>query len=185
MAEIAIELDQLMDVEPSQNGHEPGTQPETKPAARVDAARGVFITSKGDELELSGKRVTGLMLERVANQGKPKIPMVEVLLLGKHKQLEANANDENYKALLAEWESESKIRTLKYVFTMGVKGQPPQSFIDEQSSFFGTMNDLEMKYLWVASLVPDDDIDAFTEAVMGMTMPTEKGMAEVADSFRG
>lgn len=183
MTEFAIPLDQLMGMEPSLNGHADAAEPEG-PRAHVDPKRGVFINSRGEELELSGKPITGLMLERVANQGKPSIPKVEVLLLGKHRQLESNPNDPNYQAALAEWETESRLRTLKYIFTLGVKAQPPQDFIDEQNAFFPAMNDLEMKYLYVASLIPDDDIDAFTEAVMGRTMPTAKGMDEVADSFR-
>lgn len=187
MTEYSIPLEQLAD-ELAANGHiQPNPEPAAAeaPTARVDAARGVFITSRGDELELSGKRITSLMIERVANQGKPRIPMVEVMLLGKHKQLEANPNHEGYKALLAQWETESRLRTLKYLFTMGVKGEPPQAFIDEQTDFFGLMDEKEMKYLWVCSLIPDDDIDFFTEAVLGQNLPTEKGMAEVAESFRG
>lgn len=177
MAELSFPLDDLLT---KQNGH---VTTEPLPA-RVDPARGVFVTSTGEEIELSGKQINSLVLERLVNEGRPHIPMVEVNLLGKHKQLEANPNDEGYKALLAEWENDQRIKTLRYLFVIGVKGQPSQDFIDEQRPFFPNSTDAEMKYLWVASRIPDADIDLFTEALMGQFRPTEKGMAEAAESFR-
>jgi hypothetical protein len=151
------------------------------PLPRVDPIRGVFITSRGDEIQLSDKPVNGLVVERLAQDGKPEIPLVEVKLVGGRKQLEPHPGHEGYKAQLQEWELKSKIRTLKYLFCLGVKGQPPQSFIDEHYTFFPDASDLDMKYLWVASLVPDDDIDPITEAIMGRSLPTTKAVDEVAN----
>ncbi|MEO8608913.1 MAG: hypothetical protein ABI690_13560 [Chloroflexota bacterium] len=156
---------------------------EPSSTAHVDPARGVFITSKDEEIEMSGKRITALMLERVANQGKPRIPEVEVIVLGK-KRSQPNANHEGYLAQLKEWEAESRLRSLQFIYNVGVKGQPPQDFIDTYSDYFPGSTDTEMKYLWVSSLIPDDDVEAFTEAVMAYTAPTTKGMEEAADSFR-
>lgn len=152
--------------------------------AHVDPARGVFITSRGDELQLTGKRINSLVLERITNDGKPRIPMVEVTLMGKHKQLEAHPNNEGYQALLAEWEEGRRVLVLRYLFLMGVSGEPDQAFIDDQRPFFPNATEADLKYLWVASLIPDDDIDTFMEAVMGQVMPTQKGLEQVADSFR-
>lgn len=147
----------------------------------IDPARGVFITSRGEEVELSGKPVSALMLERLANEGKPKIPMVEVTLMGKHKQLEAHPNDPSYQALLEEWSMESKMKTMRYLFIMGVKGQPPEDFIAEQREFFPNATANDFKYLWVASLIPDEDIDVFMEAVIGRSIPTAKGLEQSAN----
>lgn len=174
MTEISIPLDQLLN---GSNGH----LAIELDAARVDAARGVFITSKGDELELTGKQVNKLILERIINEGKPRIPMIEVTLLGKHKQLEPNANDPGYLALLEEWQSEQQIRVLRYLFVVGVKGQPPPDFVDEQRPFFASFSDVDAKYLWVSSMLPEGDIEAFTEALMGQTQPTAKGVEESAN----
>lgn len=179
MAEYAIELNELF----SDNGQFDLVEPVDTEAAqkpRVDPARGVFITSKGEEVVMSGKRITALMLERVANQGKPRIPEVEVTVLGK-KRSQPNANHEGYLAQLKEWESESKLRSLQFIYNVGVKGQPPQDFIDEYSDYFPGSTDAEMKYLWVSSLIPDDDVELFTEAVMGYTAPTTKGIEEAGN----
>lgn len=151
------------------------------PLAHLDAERGVFITSRGDEIELSGQKLSSLMLERVTSEGKPKIPRVEITLLGKHKELQANPNDPGYLALLKEWEGEQNIRVMRYLFVVGVKGKPSQEFVDEQKQFFPDATDLDLKYLWVASLVPDGDIDSFTEAVMGQSMTTTKGLEGAAN----
>lgn len=151
------------------------------PLPRVDAIRGVFITSRKDEIQLSDKPVNGLVVERLAQDGKPSIPLVEVKLVGGRKQFEAHPGHEGYKAQLAEWQQESRIRILKYLFCLGVKGKPPQEFVDEHYNFFPNATELEMKYLWIASLVPDDDIDPLTEAIMGRTLPTTKAVDEVAN----
>lgn len=179
-----VDSSALVEVEASLNGHEEeaGASPaSTAHAAHVDIQRGVFVTSRGNEIELSGKHVSALMLERLVNEGKPKIPMKEVLILGKHKQMEANANDPSYLALLAEWQTSQKISTLIYVFTIGVKGNPDAEFIDDQASFFPNANATDMKYLWVCSQLPDEDIDKLAEAIIGQGSPTAKGLDEAAN----
>lgn len=158
-----------------------GAEQEMSSGARLDAARGVFITSNGNELELSDKLISSLYLERLAQAGKPQIPLVEVKLVGGRTQLEAFPGHEGYRALLAEWEAESRIRSLKYIFTSGVKGQPPEDFIEENRSFFPSATALDMKYLWISSLLPDPDIDSLSEAIMGRTLPTTKGVEQVAN----
>lgn len=151
---------------------------------RVDAARGVFITSKGDEIELSNKSVSALIAQQIQSQGKPDIPKVEVLLLGKYKQLEANPQHPGYIAALAEWEEKSNLAVLRYLCVVGVKGQAPAEFVEEHAVFFPNATATEMKYLWVASRIPDDDLAAFTEAVMGQGAPTAKGLETSAAAFR-
>lgn len=152
--------------------------------AHVDPVRRVFVTSQGNEIPLSTKRVSALMLERLANEGKPQIPMKEVTLLGKRKQLEANPNDPGYLALLAEWEANQRINSLVYVFTIGVSGSPPDDFIDEQRAFFPHISDVYMKYLWICSQLPDEDINELAEAITGQSLATQKGLQASADTFR-
>lgn len=168
----------------NQNGLAP--EPETilednTPKAHVDALRGVFITSLGGEIELSGQKISSLMLERITAEGKPKIPRKEVLLLGKHRELQANANDPDYLALMKEWEAEQNIKVMRYIFVIGAKGTPPQEFVDDQRQFFPEVSDLEMKYLWVASRLPDQDVDKFAEVVLGQGIATAKGLEEAAN----
>lgn len=160
---------------------EPETLVDTTHSAHLDAERGVFVTSIGNEITLSGKSISALMLERITNEGKPKIPRIEVTLLGKHKEMQANPNDPGYLALLEEWQGEQNIRVMRYMFNVGVAGIPPMDFVEEQRQFFPNATDAEMKYLWVASLLPDNDIDKFTEAIMGRGLTTTKGLEEAAN----
>lgn len=177
------EISDFSNVSISPNGHEAASTPDavSTPEAHLDVQRGVFVTSRGTDIELSGKRISALMLERLINGGKPSIPMKEVTILGKHKQMEANPNDPGYLALKKEWEDNQRISTLIYVFTIGVKGKPDDEFIADQRPFFPDMNDTEMKYLWVCSLVPDEDIDKLADAIIGQSLPTQKGLDSAAN----
>jgi hypothetical protein len=141
----------------------------------------VFITSRGNEVELSGKPVNKLLLERITNEGKPRIPRKEVLLLGKHREIQANANDPDYLALLAEWDAERNIKIARYLIGVGVKGQPPQEFIDEQRQIIPDATDADMKYFWVGSLLPDDDFNALIDAIIGQNTTTAKGLEEAGN----
>lgn len=177
------EISTFPDVIPSVNGHEtaPDVGAVSAKEAHVDTARGVFVNSRGEDIELSGKRVSSLMLERFINEGKPRIPMKEVLVLGKHKQMEANPNDPGYLALLAEWEGNQRINQLIYLFTLGVKGKPDDEFVADQLAFFPDASDVTLKYLWVCSMVPDEDIQLLAEAIIGKMLPTTKGLDEAAN----
>lgn len=148
---------------------------------RVDTARGVFITSKGNEIELSDKPLNALIVMQISRMGKPQIPMVEVTLVGKHKQLEPHPNDAGYLALLEQWREEAELRTGTYMFNVGVKGQPPQDFVDEHAPFFPDATQAEMKYLWVCSQLPLEDVNIFTECLISRSTPTAKGLEEVAN----
>jgi hypothetical protein len=180
MTEYTVPIDELIEFKGETFiSSAPEFTEETLP--RVDAVRGVFITSRNEEIELSSKPVSSLIIERLQSEGKPKIPQIEVMLLGKHKQLEYHAGHEGYQARLKEWEEEAQLKHVRYLFTVGVKGSPPQEFIDEQRPFFPTISDVEMKYLWICSRLPDEDIGAFTEAITGRTLPTTKAVEQVAN----
>lgn len=163
------------------------TPPPAAPAAvdtstaHVDAEKGVFVTSKGNELQLSGQAISALMLERITNEGKPKIPRIEVMLLGKHKELQANPNDPGYLALVKEWENEQSIRVMRYMFCVGVKADVPPEFAEMHRQFIDDASDLDLKYLYISSLVPDKDVDAFTEALLGQFGVTKKGIDGAAN----
>lgn len=152
--------------------------------AYVDPARGVFVTSRKDEIMLSDKPVSALIYERLQNEGKPKIPDIEVTILGR-KAKEPHPGHPGYLARLEEWQTESQLAVLRYLFIVGTKGTPPPEFAEEHRPFFPNATDLEMKYLWIASRLPDEDMGLFTEAVMGKALVTSKGLEESADSFRG
>jgi hypothetical protein len=177
VTEHAIPLELLT----GKNSFDP-VESETLP--RTDPVRGVFITSRGTEIELADNPISALIVQRLQSGGKPKIPMIEVTLLGKHKQLEPFPDHEGYKARLKEWEEDSQMALMQYLFTVGTKGTPPPEFVEEQHPYFPNATDNDMKYLWVASRLPDEDMGLFTEAVMGRSLPTAKGLDESADTFR-
>ncbi len=183
MTEFSIPLDEII-ANADVNGSTPDASALPPTLPRIDPVRGVFIASNGNEIELSDHPISALIVQRLQQEGKPKIPMIEITLLGKHKQIEPHAGHEGYRARLTEWEEEAQMRLVRYLFVIGTKGTPPQEFIDEQAQFFPNAPDSERKDLWVASRLPDADIGDFTEAVMGRTLPTAKGLDESADSFR-
>lgn len=149
--------------------------------AYVNAEKGVFVTSSGNELEMTGQAISALMLERITNEGRPKIPRVEVLLLGKHKELQANPNDPGYLALVKEWEGEQSIRIMRYMFCVGVKATPSPEFVELHRQFMPELTDLDLKYLWVSSLVPNKDVESFTDALLGQFGVTAKGIDDAAN----
>lgn len=154
---------------------------EENPLPRLDPARRVFITSRGNEIALSDRLVSSLILERIANDGKPKVPRVEVLLLGKHKELQANPNEPGYLALLEEWQTETRIATMRYIFNVGVKGEPPKDFVSEQQTFTPHATQADIKYMWVCSQLPDEDIDRLVEVILGKNIVTTKGLEDAAN----
>jgi len=149
--------------------------------AHVDALRGVFITSTGNEITLSGKHVNELLLERITNEGKPKIPRKEVLLLGKYKEVQANASDPDYLALLTEWDAERNIAIARYLINIGIIASPPQSFVDEYLQIMPNANAIDMKYFYVGSLVPKEDFNTLIDAIMARNIPTAKGIQSAAN----
>lgn len=182
MAEHAIPLNELAEVM-GEKSIDFANMDVSETLPRVDAMRGVFITSRGTEIELSDNPVSSLIVQRLQTAGKPKIPMIETTILGR-KQSEPYPGHEGYQARLKEWEEESQTALVQYLFVVGTKGKPPQEFIDEQSPYFPGATESDMKYLWIASRLPDDDMGAFTEAVMGKTLTTAKGLDESAETFR-
>lgn len=163
----------------------------TPKGAYLDAERGVFVTSTGSELTL--RPIPSLILERLYNATagkpeKPKVPMVEVTIGKSHKTKEENPNDPDYKAALEQyekdlnaWEQAKGTRIMMYLLTAGVAGTPPEEFVTDHRFFFPDATTSEMKYIWVASQIPDDDLEALNLAITGQTKPTAKGLEESAN----
>lgn len=183
MTEYAIPVDELIDFK-GETFISPAIETTEETLPRIDPVRGVFIASNGQEIELSDKPVNYLIIQQIQTNGKPKIPQIEVLLLGKHKQLEYFPGHEGYQARLKEWEAESELAQMRYLFVAGTKGMPPQDFIDEHLGYLPNATENELKYLWVASRLPYEDIGAFAEALISKTITTTKGLNESAESFR-
>jgi hypothetical protein len=74
---------------------------------------------------------------------------------------------------------------MRYVLTEGVEENPPKDFIKRYKElYFPDATTDELKYLWVASFVPDqDDVSLLMRAIMGQTIPTSEGLEEAAATF--
>lgn len=152
---------------------------------QLDVENAIFTASSGKTFQLRRPNgITSLVLERVKQQGKPRVPMVEVTIGGKYKQLEANPNDAGYKALLEEWEAESGLRTMRYIFVTGIEEDVPPEFAQEKGEFFPDATGTDFKYLWIVSHLSDEDTEGLTEAILSMSIPTARGLKDAANSFR-
>lgn len=159
-------------------------QAENRLANHLDPKTRRFTCSNGNVVQISDKPITSLMVERIQAVGRPEIPMIEVKIGGKHTSVEYHPNDEGYQLALETWQAESEIRVMRYLFVRGVEGNPPEDFIREMLPWMPDADLADMKYMWVASLIPNEDIEVFVEALVGQFSPTQEGVAQAAASFQ-
>lgn len=176
-----------------------------KQRGRFDEARRVFVTVSGAELGF--KAIPPLILERLLSESergkpkpplvepgslddeptykdKPKPPMVEVTIGGKHKVMQAHPNDVDYQAQLAAWTKEQQFLIFRYLFSAGIAVAVPADFEADHREFFPNVSTAYMKYLYVASLIPDDeDLVVLSQLIMGQTIPTQAGLEDAAATF--
>lgn len=175
-----------LDERAASNGAAPDVQPDG-PKGYLDAERGVYVTKGGYELTL--RKVPYLVLERLLNDksGRPKPPIVEVRIAGKHMSREADPNDPDYKKALEEWETEYKFRIFRYLFSEGVECDVPAEFAKSHLEFFPNASDSFIQYLWICVLLEDDEneIAGLSDAIMGQTMATQSGLESAASRFSG
>lgn len=154
-------------------------------SAFVDYEQHQFVTRDGTRLTL--QPIPKMILERLYSDqnGKPKPPVVEVVIGGQFARKETNPDDPAYKQALEEWRAQKSMRILKYGLVHGVVENPPTTFIQEYIEYFPDESEAGMKYLWILSLLGSEgeDIRLISEAVVGQTAPTDKGIEIATDSF--
>lgn len=171
---LAKALDMLDDVE---NGNK--TLPYIDPETRK------FFCSNGQVIALSNRQVNPMIIMQLTGRGKPEVPKVEVVLLGKHKQIQENPNDPAYKAALRAWETAANNRVMQYIIGVGVNAGPiPDAFVEEYLEYVPDAKESEIKYAYITDIVPVGDFGDLMEAVMGEHHTTTKGLEQVAESFR-
>lgn len=152
----------------------------------LDPAKREFHCSNGTVWKLSSRTFNPLIVMQIQSNGRPEVPKVEVTLLGKHKQLQDNPNDPAYKTALEQWHIQANTRVMQYIFGTGINsGEIPDEFVEEYLEYVPNAKNAEIKYAYITSMTPTDDIGALMDAIMGETEPTEKGMQQVAQSFPG
>lgn len=135
------------------------------------------------------RKLSSLVVERIQSdeKGKPQIPVQEVRYANDQTAQEANPNDPDYLLELSKWQINKSYLLMRYVLTEGIVENPPKDFIKRYKElYFPDASNDELKYMWVASFVPDqDDISLLMKAIMGQTIPTGEGLEEAAATFQG
>lgn len=177
-----------------------------KLAPGLHADQGFFVTRSGHCLTL--RKTNPLLVERLANtqQGKPDVPMIEVTAPGGKKRVErayipdvdklTPAQREKldpavmtYLTEMNAWQREKHVRLLVYLFSAGVTEDPPTEFLAEYRQYLPGETDAMYKYLWIGTLLDEGGVDGgealeLMSATMGLTVPTEGGLADAANGFR-
>ena len=138
------------------------------------------------------KPIPPLLINMVnsSTKGKPKPPKIEVEYANGRKVLEDNASDPTYLESLEQWNQEKQLRLLKLIYTSGVEGDFYDiAGVDEMllvehlvmENYDNPTNE-DYKYVYIAGkLLSSDQIEAFQNAVLQLTVPTQDA---IQDSFR-
>lgn len=133
------------------------------------------------------RKLSTLVIERLRadERGKPKPPIQEVTYANNVTAQEENPNDPEYLEKVDSWRANRAFLLMRYVISEGIDGTPPESFLTNyRENYFPEATDTELKYLWIATLIPDqEEMTNLMRVIMGQTVPTPEGLAEAADTF--
>lgn len=157
----------------------------------IDYEHRQYVSYTGVRLTL--KPLSKLVLERLYNNetGKPKVPIIEVEIGGRFKSKEENPEDPAYKEAVDKWQAEKNIGLTRYIMLNGIAESVPDEAAAEFREYAPSMNERDLKYLWVLSLLGETDemqtagLRVLTEGLFGMVAPTEQGMRDAEAAFQG
>lgn len=170
------------------------------PRARYKFADGTVVTIKG---------IAPMLLYAVRSEmGRPQPPMRGVRMAGGGVQPIPRRDDEpvltpeqiekiddpvrrkeeedyaRYRAELNRWEIERETRFASLMFIAGVEDDPPQEIVELWKQM-GFSSEMEIKYAWLASKLPNPGaVGHFFNAVTSLTMPTEAGLERAEAMFQ-
>lgn len=146
-----------------------------------------YTTQSGVVFEL--RPVSAVLLRRMERDthGKPTPPIVETEVGPKKvKQREVNPDDPDYKLALAEWDESHKERMLVYLFAHGIVNGPSPDEMDALREYLPGEKAEGIKYAWVLEMLSNDqEIADLAQAIMGQSVPTDKGIRAAEDRFQG
>jgi hypothetical protein len=149
--------------------------------------------------------LTGLL----SDAGKPEAPTREIIMAGnarknlvrgdKEKVLSPEEIEDikdpvkraeeqayrDYRTALREWETRKGLLFARTIFLLGVDDGPTA---DESAIWLaiGYSDPYDLKYMWLAHLCAEvEEWNRFIEAVLSFSMPTEEGIEEMKELFRG
>ena len=155
-----------------------------------------YLLPTGEVIELLP--VAGLVIQLLTNSntGKPRKPKMPHVEIGKSKsgkvRTEPNPDDPDYQQALKEYEeklsdleTEKTMKMFRYLVEYGVANETPDDFIDSHEFYINDMSEKEIKYFWIVEALGNDqdEMGKFTEAIIGITEPTEAGVAESTEKF--
>ena len=171
------------------------------PRARYRFADGTTVTIRGISLML--------ILGAQSETGRPEPPARSVKMAGGGMQHIPRRDDEKvlseaelaaiqdpekrkteeayarYRRELSHWENERNTRMARLLFLTGVEDSPPPEIAGlwKQLGFHGEM---DIKYAWLASKLPDGDaMQHFFDTVTSLTTATEEGLERAEAMFQG
>jgi len=141
-------------------------------------------TSPSTGLTLKLRPVSIGLLNRIqADQtGKPKVPTIRVDYGGEWGT-EANPNEPTYQEEYAVWRSGISTRVAVFTYSFGIDIEVPPEFRALVEQWHSDPSDSELKYYYVTAIIPSDEWEALTSAILGQTAPTEEGIADASAGF--
>jgi len=119
-----------------------------------------------------------------SDAGKPVAPLRQVQIAGGTTKIQ-DKDDPDYKQAVAEWELGKAVQFARTMILEGVKDWPDDGAILYWNSV-GFSDPVEVKYRWIASKLFNETLENdFYEAIMGLSTPTEDGIADAEERFPG
>jgi hypothetical protein len=131
-------------------------------------------------------RLAGGGVQEVPRQDdEPLLSEEEIAALADPQRQAEERAYRQYRLALAQWEVNAQYRIARTLFLMGVEDGPPAEDVALLRAI-GFSDPYDLKYAWLASKLTDEaEIERFYEAVIGLSIPTEKGLAEARALFQG
>lgn len=171
------------------------------PRARYRFADGTTVTIRGISLMLilgaqseAGKPEPPVRVVKMAGGGVQHLPRhddepvlsdAEIAAIQDPDKRKAEDDYARYRRALAQWDNERNTRMARLLFLTGVEDNPSPEIANlwKQLGFHGEM---EIKYAWLASKLPDAEaMNHFFETVTSLTTATEEGLERAEAMFQG
>ena len=151
-----------------------------------------FTFSNGTEVRI--KKLSQFVIMRLTVDNTDRYPIPEQLVkVGTRKveKLIPNYDNPTYKALIEDQRNKDLSDTIASLASFGVIDDVPE---DEYEIYEGMaratrgddFDEAFVKSLWIFGQIESaDELLAFQNAITGLTLPTEEGMAESEEKFQG
>lgn len=132
--------------------------------------------------------ISWLAVQRITSgnpKTRPPMPKATVTYANGQVAEEANPNDPEYILAMEDWTRDSQYRSMQYALGTGVVVAVPDEFKRSHLEFFPEASETELRCLYVMSQITQDEFMSLFDAIMGKTGPTEDGVEDATQSFRG